>query len=39
MEENRFLKTNQKHSYNIIGHKNKNSEDLLKENVTCIIHN
>ena len=39
MEENRFLKTNQKHSYNIIRHKRQRSEDLLKENVTYKINN
>jgi len=35
-EENRILKTNQKHSYNIIRHTNRKSEDILKENVTHV---
>ena len=37
MEENRILKTNQKHSYNIIRH--QKSENLLKENVTHKLNN
>ena len=39
MEENRILKTNQKHRYHILRHNNRISGVLLKENVSHIINN